>query len=44
MKMRNLIISIGTYEGGLLVYSLNLELGYHKPLFSSSDAVVIFLR
>ena len=30
-------IAVGTYEGSLLVYEINLDKGVHIPLFTSND-------
>ena len=30
-------IAVGTYEGSLLVYEIDLENGVHIPLFTSND-------
>jgi hypothetical protein len=36
-ELRSITVAVGSYEGGLLVYQIDLKRGLHVPLFSSKD-------
>lgn len=38
--LRSVTVAIGTYEGGLLVYVIDLIKGFHVPYFSAKDNLV----
>lgn len=39
-KETSATIAIGTYEGALLVYKIDLIKGVHIPMFTSKDNIV----
>jgi len=36
-ELRSVTVAVGTYEGGLLVYQIDLFKALHVPLFTSKD-------
>lgn len=39
--LKSITIAVGSYEGGLLVYIIDLIKGCHIPYFSAEDNLVI---
>lgn len=44
MELKSVTIAVGTYEGGLLVYVVDLIKAFHVPYFSAADNLVIFRK
>jgi hypothetical protein len=38
--LKSITVAVGTYEGGLLVYVIDLVKGFHVPYFSAKDNLV----
>ena len=41
--LKSVTVAVGSYEGGLLVYVIDLVKGFHVPYFSAKDNLVSLL-
>lgn len=42
--LKSVTVAVGSYEGGLLVYVIDLVKGFHVPYFSAKDNLVSFIN
>jgi hypothetical protein len=43
VDLKSVTVAVGSYEGGLLVYVIDLVKGFHVPYFTAEDNLVLLI-